>query len=162
MIKYIKSESDNNKDQTIMIMSVEDMIGRNFLGQPGDDGERHRVTIVKAISNYHKKQESNPELIKFLSSFNDDQYEEIYAYKDIIIHIEKDNSDPDIWKFKHITTYEGSLERNHPNYKGCPYNIMIEWETGEISREPLIIIAADDPVICAIYTNNKNLLETKG
>ena len=39
---------------------------------------------------------------------------------------------------------------------------MIEWETGEISRESLTIIAADDPVTCAIYAKNKILLETIG
>ena len=39
---------------------------------------------------------------------------------------------------------------------------MIEWETEEISREPLTIIAADDPVTCTVYAKNKNLLETKG
>ena len=36
---------------------------------------------------------------------------------------------------------------------------MIEWDTREISREPLTIIAADDPVTCAIYAKNKNLLK---
>ena len=38
---------------------------------------------------------------------------------------------------------------------------MIEWETSEISREPLIIIAAKDPVTCAIYAKYEHLLETK-
>ena len=28
---------------------------------------------------------------------------------------------------------------------------MVEWETGEISGEPLSLIAADDPVTCATY-----------
>jgi hypothetical protein len=27
----------------------------------------------------------------------------------------------------------------------------MEWENGEITEEPLAIIAADDPVTCAIY-----------
>ena len=57
---------------------------------------------------------------KFLCSFNDNYYEEIYAYNDIIRHVEKDNNDPDIWKFKQIIAHEGTLERNHLNYKGCP------------------------------------------
>ena len=39
---------------------------------------------------------------------------------------------------------------------------MIEWKTGEIPREPLTIIAADDLVTFPIYAKNKNLLETKG
>ena len=28
---------------------------------------------------------------------------------------------------------------------------MVEWETGEITEEALSLIAADDPVTCAIY-----------
>ena len=55
LTKFIKSESDNNQDQTIMIMLPEDMIRRTFLGQPRDYGERHTAIIVKAISNYHKE-----------------------------------------------------------------------------------------------------------
>ena len=39
---------------------------------------------------------------------------------------------------------------------------MIGQEAGEVSREPLTLIAADDPITCAIYAKNKNLLEIKG
>ena len=35
---------------------------------------------------------------------------------------------------------------------------MVEWETGEITEEPLSIIAKDDPVTCAAYAKEDNLL----
>ena len=35
---------------------------------------------------------------------------------------------------------------------------MIEWETGEITEEPLSIIAQNDPVTCAGYARKHNLL----
>ncbi len=35
-------------------------------------------------------------------------------------------------------------------------------ENGEITSEPLSIIAADDPVTCAIYAKENNLLEQEG
>ena len=35
---------------------------------------------------------------------------------------------------------------------------MVEWETGEITEEPLSIIAKDDPVTCAAYAMEHNLL----
>ena len=35
---------------------------------------------------------------------------------------------------------------------------MVEWETGEITEEPLSIIAQDDPVTCATYAKEHNLL----
>jgi hypothetical protein len=39
---------------------------------------------------------------------------------------------------------------------------MIEWENGEITTEPLAIIAADDPVTCTIYAREHGLLDKPG
>ena len=39
---------------------------------------------------------------------------------------------------------------------------MIEWETGEITTEPLGIINTDEPFTCAIYEKQQNLLDTPG
>ena len=56
---------------------------------------------------------------------------------------------------------EDHLKETHLNYKGCPYNVMIEWETRKTSREPLKIIATDNSVTCAIYDKNKNFTRNK-
>ena len=37
-------------------------------------------------------------------------------------------------------------------------NMTILWENGETSIEPLSLIAADDPVSCAIYVRKNNLI----
>ena len=39
---------------------------------------------------------------------------------------------------------------------------MIEWETGEITDEPLALIAADDPVTCTAYAKKHDLLHLDG
>jgi hypothetical protein len=39
---------------------------------------------------------------------------------------------------------------------------MVEWENGEQTNEPLSIIGADDPVTCAIYARDNNLLDLPG
>jgi hypothetical protein len=39
---------------------------------------------------------------------------------------------------------------------------MIEWENGEITTEPLAIIATDDPFTCAIYPREHRLLDKLG
>ena len=108
-----------------------------------------------------KKAES-PARTKFLCSFNNDQYQEILAYNDIIRHIQKDHNDIDVWKFKRMTAHEGPILPYQYNYKGSSYNVMIEWETGEITTEPLGIISADDPVTCAIYAKRQKLFDTPG
>ena len=42
------------------------------------------------------------------------------------------------------------------------YNVIVEWENGEITPEPLSIIAANNPVTCAIYAKENVLLDTPG
>jgi hypothetical protein len=39
---------------------------------------------------------------------------------------------------------------------------MIEWENGDITTGSLAIIAADDPVTCAIYATEHGLLDKFG
>ena len=39
---------------------------------------------------------------------------------------------------------------------------LVEWETGESDYEPLDVIAADDPITCAIYAKEKGLLDEPG
>ena len=117
---------------------------------------------MKSITDHKKNLANDPDCIKFLSSFNNDEYEDILAYYDIIDHIEKDYEDPTMWKLCCITAHEGPLQRSYPNYKGSTYNVMIEWETRDITSEKLSIIAANDPVTCAIYAKQNNLLKIEG
>lgn len=59
-------------------------------------------------------------------------------------------------------THEGPLDPRHPNWKGSKYNVMLEWENAEITAEPLSVIGKDDPVTCALYARDNDLLELDG
>ncbi len=84
------------------------------------------------------------------------------SYNHILAHIQQDEDSNIVWKFCHITSHEGPLKPNHPSYKGSSYNVLVKWENGEITSEPLSIIAADDPLTCAIYARDNNLLDLEG
>jgi hypothetical protein len=56
-------------------------------------------------------------------------------------YITKDEESDIMWKFRQILSHE---------VQGSQITRSIEWENGEIAKEPLKIIAADDPVTCAI------------
>jgi hypothetical protein len=62
-----------------------------------------------------------------------------------------------LFKFHHIAAHQGLL-----CWKGSSYNVVVEWETGETTYEPLNTIAANDPVPCAEYAKENNLLDTDG
>ena len=68
----------------------------------------------------------------------------------------------DLYKFRAITGHQGPLSPQDENYKGSKYNVMVEWETGEITDEPLSLIAADDHVTCAEYAKKHDLLHLDG
>ena len=49
-----------------------------------------------------------------------------------------------------------------PNWKGSRRNVRNEWETGEITFEPLSVIAAENPITCAAYATENNLYNLDG
>ena len=49
-----------------------------------------------------------------------------------------------------------------PSYKNSLYNVEVEWETMEITFEPLSVVAVDDPVSCALYAKENDLLDKPG
>ena len=55
-----------------------------------------------------------------------------------------------------------SLESIDPDQKGSKYNVMVEWESGEVTYEPLTLISKDDPINCAVYAKKHDLLDTTG
>jgi hypothetical protein len=76
--------------------------------------------------------------MQFVCSVNDDDYEEMLSYNELMDYIEKDkqqHQDKDgngFWIFKCIVGHEGPFRASDPEYKGSRYNILVEWENGEI------------------------------
>ena len=56
--------------------------------------------------------------------------------------------DQELYRFIAIIGHQGPLLASDPDWKGSKCNVQVDWETGEITFEPLSIIAADDPVNC--------------
>jgi hypothetical protein len=145
------------------VFSPEDLVGRTFLMDKQDNGDRYRARIVELIEEHDEDLEKETPRLKYKLSVNNDQFEEIMTYNQIVDFLNcEDNNDDKVWKFKRIVAHQGPLSSNHPDYNGSLYNLQIEWENGEITTEPLGIIAADDPVTCAIYAREKGLLDQPG
>ena len=128
----------------------DDLIGRTFLLPPNQKGERHRASIKqKAIEISHKLDEDHTAMldnINFLLDVGQGRSQAIISYNQVLNFLKKENQDDDtLYKFRAITDHHGPLKKNDPNYNGSPYNVMVEYKTGEITEEPLSIIAKDDP-----------------
>ena len=49
---------------------------------------------------------------------------------------------------------KGPYTSTDPDYLGSSYNLLIEWETGEMAWESLSNIISHDPYSCAVYAKN--------
>jgi hypothetical protein len=67
-----------------------------------------------------------------------------------------------VWWFQRIVGHQGPLLWHDKDYNGSRFNLLVEWENGEITTEPLSVIAADDPVTCAVYAREHELLDVEG
>jgi hypothetical protein len=170
IIKLHSKESDEVMDENeelqtrfyqLPLVDTSDLIGRTFLSKQ-DNGQKNRARIVAAIEVHDANTEKNLEQMRFVCSVNNDKHEEIMTYNQIMDHIEQSGEDAIVWRFKQIVGHKGPLNKNHPMWKGSVYNVRVEWEHREITNEPMTTIAANDPVTCAIYAKDNNLLDVPG
>ena len=59
------------------------------------------------------------------------------SYVQNLDHLDQLKQHDDLYKFRVITGHQGPLSPQDENYKGSKYNVMVEWDTGEITEEPL-------------------------
>ena len=161
--QFVKSQSGEDEDNPIPMANIDipNLLGRSFLLPPEDNGERHMAKIID-IDDHEQPLED----IKFKLKINKDQAEEIMSYNQLMDYIQKGTDaeeDPDsLFKFRDIVAHQGPLESTDPNHKGSKYNVMVEWESGEVTYEPLTLISKDDPITCAVYAKKHDLLDTTG
>jgi hypothetical protein len=73
-----------------------------------------------------------------------------------------DNDTEQLYKFCCISAHQVPLWTSDKYYKESTYNVLVKWDTGETTYEPLDIITQDGPVTCTDDTKQKNLLDTSG
>ena len=163
-ITFVKSHQDLDKSvsKPMAEYNPDDLIGRTFLLPPNQKGERHRISIKQKIIEISEKlyEDGNTMVdnINFLLDVGQGRSQAIISYNQVLNYLEKHNQeDESLYKFRAITDHHGPWKKNDPNYNGSLYKVMVEWETGEITEEPLSIIAQDDPVTCAAYAKEHNL-----
>ena len=161
--QFVKSQSGEDEDNPIPMANIDipNLLGRSFLLPPEDNGERHMAKIID-IDDHGQPLED----IKFKLKINKDQAEEIMSYNQLMDYIQKgtdDEENPDsLFKFRDIVAHQGPLKLTDPDHKGSKYNVMVEWESGEVTYQPLALISKDDPITCAVYAKKHDLLDTTG
>jgi hypothetical protein len=68
----------------------------------------------------------------------------------------------DIHTYRGFVGHDGPLKPSSPKFNGSSWNLLVHWEDGTQTWEPLTILVKDDPVSVARYGRDNNLLEKPG
>ena len=131
-----------------------------------ENGERKRATITDHVNTISQDQVSREDQLRLKLRIDGDQLDDLISYNQLMEHL-GENTDTGqlengLYKFNWIKDHRGPYTSSDPEYLGSSYNLLIEWETGEMTWEPLSNIIANDPYINAIYAKKYDLLNTPG
>ena len=156
--------SDNPPPMSII--NLDDLLGRTFLLLMDENGERKRATISEHVKDLCQQEVSREDQLRFKLKIDGDQLDDLILYIQLMEYLEdKTDTGPledGLYRFKCIKDHKGPYTSSDPEYNGSSYNLLIEWEPGEQTWEPLSNIIASDPYTCAVYAKEHNLLNTPG
>ena len=134
------------------IINLDDLLGRTFLLPIDENGERKRATISEHVKDQ----------LRFKLKIDGDQLDDLISYNQLMEYLEdKTDTGPledGFYRFKCIKDHKRPCTSSDPEYNGSSYNLLIEWEPGEQTWEPLSNIIPSDPYTCAVYAKEHNLL----
>ena len=135
---------------------------------PGDNGERLLAKVtMKVVEDIEKVDRERFKNFSYNLGTGNGKVKEIISYSQLVDHLEataneKNKINDDLYKFRALNGHQGPLKATEPNLKGCKYNVLDEWETGEKTYEPLSVLAADDPAKCVSYAKRNGLSHIDG
>jgi hypothetical protein len=131
------SERPSTGDDMV-IVDPRELLGHTFLMDTQEDGQRFRARIVECISDHESNVRRSDDHAKFRISVNEDEYEEIITYNELMDFTKKNQeNDAIVWRFRCIMGHRGPLLWHDKDYNGSRFNMLVEWENGEITTEPL-------------------------
>jgi hypothetical protein len=138
----IGQEAPSDSDEKVYPFTPEDLIGKIFMRKDPANGDIVRSKIVRMLK---KEAEATTQRVKFLvETKNGTQTaEEVMDYVELCYIVEaqvraiEDGTNDGLLTFKSILAHQGPLSVKNPLYKGSAWNILVEWDAGEPTWEPL-------------------------
>jgi hypothetical protein len=99
---YMESTPDQSEHHStgddMVIVNPQELLGCTFLMDTQEDGQRFRTCIVEYISDHESNVRHSDDHVKFRISINEDEYEEIITYNELMDFIEKNQeNDAIVW-----------------------------------------------------------------
>jgi hypothetical protein len=102
---------------SMAIIDANDIIGRSYLQEPEEDGTRHRLRIIAKLDEHNANIANDPTMIQFRSTNDQETYEEIVTYRQILDKLDHEDGAEDEWHFKSINDHQGPLRQSGGMFK---------------------------------------------
>ena len=89
----IELDSDPSVKRRMVTIDPKDLIGRTFLKNSEEDGQRFRAQVVRAVIDKEEDLKKGSEHMKFICEVPNSTVDEILTYNEILDHIARDNED---------------------------------------------------------------------
>ena len=144
-------------------LTPDELIGRSILLEEDADGQRLKAKIVRKIIAYDE--DAQKEITKFLVEVPDGKMDQLRDYADLLEALDKQSETiggTQYWNWINISGHQGPLDKKDKNWKGSKYNLLVNWETGESTFEPMTILEKDNAELVAQYGLDNGLLDLIG
>jgi hypothetical protein len=107
-------DGNPNVKRRMVTIDPKDLIGRSFLKDSEEDGQRFRARVVRAVIDKEDELKKGTEYMRFICEVPNSTVDEILTYNDIMDHIERESNDIDndtdqLYKFRRIIAHQGPL-----------------------------------------------------
>ena len=87
----VELDSDPSVKRCMVTIDPKDLIGRTFLKDSEEDGQRFRARVVRAVIDKEEDLKKGSEHMKFICEVPNSTVDEILTYNEILDHIARDN-----------------------------------------------------------------------
>ena len=149
----LNADGSPSKPAIISPDVIDGIIGRTFLLDEEEDGTRRRGKVVELITKFENERDNRPEHIKFKCVIGDEEYEKVVAYNEMVNFIEEQEMNENgTWNFREIKGHSKVSDKKVAM-------VLVEWESGEITWEPVRNMMKTNPWLIAEYAINNGLVE---
>ena len=160
---FICSKGEDPSAQMPTIKNCDKIFGQEFPYKPAEgNGEQQQACIIQHVNLEEEAFKQEACIKKYIfckhKSYID---KKVISCSQLVEYNGQDNQEQAtedvVFQFRDIVIHEGPLSsNNNPDYKGSRWNVLVDWETGEMIFEP------PTPTITIVYGKKHDLLNELG
>jgi len=152
---YSVMESQMEEGKQLPTFDPSGLVGRTYIEMPQDDGTQRRITIKDITPEYKSEVEVAKDIYRFKCRVGQEKFDEIMTYNQMRDHVEQSIMKEGFFEYLEITDFRPKLTKKGKPFKSPKWEVLLRWDDGSTTWEPLEAIADSDHAACALFASDK-------